>query len=68
MSEDDLVEPEAYFLERGLLPPSSFPSPDEVRNSVMDRSIEIFNSYGVLEKILDRHEETIRKRWLKKTK
>lgn len=43
-------------------------SPEEVREEARKSSDAIFFSYGILHKILERHEATIQKRWLKKTR
>ncbi|KAE8309788.1 hypothetical protein BDV41DRAFT_567103 [Aspergillus transmontanensis] len=43
-------------------------SPEDVRRQATARSDEIFTSYETLHKIIQRHEATIQKRWLKKTR
>lgn len=48
--------------------PSSFPSAAEVRRDASECSREIFGSYNTLNQILIRHEQTLRKRWTKRTK
>lgn len=48
--------------------PSSFPTPDEVRRKSKDLASQIFQNYMSLGKILEHHEETIQKRWLKMTR
>ncbi|KZF25151.1 hypothetical protein L228DRAFT_62829 [Xylona heveae TC161] len=50
-----------------LPPPADFPSPREVRKEAQDRSKKILSSWRTLGKILDRHEELLRRRWVKKT-
>jgi hypothetical protein len=52
----------------GMPRPSSFPSAAEVRREASDRSQKIFDSFNTLNQILARHEETLRKRWTKRTK
>ncbi|EKG20875.1 hypothetical protein MPH_01739 [Macrophomina phaseolina MS6] len=53
----------------GNLPmPTSLPSPDEVRKQARNRSAQIFKDWSFLRAAIDRHEATIQKRWLKKTK
>ncbi|KAF2143937.1 uncharacterized protein K452DRAFT_285979 [Aplosporella prunicola CBS 121167] len=55
--------------EMGGLPlPSSFPSPDEMREEARERAANIYEHWSPLNQILQRHEATIRKRWLKKTR
>lgn len=44
------------------------PSPAEVREEAKERSSKIFSTYRTLNKILERHEATIQKRWSKKTR
>ncbi|KAH7001429.1 hypothetical protein EDB80DRAFT_722255 [Ilyonectria destructans] len=44
------------------------PSPAEVREEAKERSSKIFYTYRTLNKILERHEATLQKRWLKKTR
>jgi len=45
-----------------------FPSPDQVRQEARENSEKIFASYNILKKIVVRHEETIQKRWTKKSR
>lgn len=44
------------------------PSPAQVREEAKERSSKIFSTYRTLNKILERHEATIQKRWSKKTR
>ncbi|KAH8734678.1 hypothetical protein BGZ61DRAFT_442937 [Ilyonectria robusta] len=44
------------------------PSPAEVKEEAKERSSKIFSTYRTLNKILERHEATIQKRWSKKTR
>ena len=43
-------------------------SAEEVRRQAKDTSTQIFDDWDLLERVLDRHEATIYKRWAKKTK
>jgi hypothetical protein len=47
---------------------SSYPTPSEVREERSRRVKKIFEDWTLLNRILLRHEETINKRWLKKTR
>lgn len=47
---------------------SKRPEPQEVRQEISARTQSIFRNYGTLNQILDRHEATIQKRWMKKTR
>ncbi|KAE8453917.1 hypothetical protein EG329_007693 [Mollisiaceae sp. DMI_Dod_QoI] len=68
---DDLYERwgrgEVDFAGLGLPVPST-PTPTEVRKEARERSTEVISRWSELRQILDRHEEMLRKRWLKKTK
>lgn len=48
--------------------PSSFPTPAQARRDALALSTRIFSSWTTLRKILERHEATLRKRWLKKSR
>jgi hypothetical protein len=48
--------------------PSSLPSPDEVGQKARGLSQTIFRDWNDLNSIVERHEETLRKRWGKKSK
>lgn len=67
----DERDPEKWFrirAQRGqLVMPSSFPSVAQAEEDAKTRATKILSNYETLGQILDRHEETIRKRWLKKT-
>ncbi|QSZ29250.1 hypothetical protein DSL72_003762 [Monilinia vaccinii-corymbosi] len=52
----------------GLPKPSSMPSPAEVRKEAKERSTAVLSHWNRLRQILERHEEVIRKRWMKKSK
>lgn len=56
--------------DRGLpdLPMPKFGNPDDVRKEALSRSTDIFKHSHTLRNVLDRHEATIQKRWLKKGK
>lgn len=64
----DFSKPETFFSELGLPQPSSCPTPAEVRQQAFERSTEVLSYWTTLQKILDRHEEMLRKRWMKKSK
>ncbi|KAF2798204.1 hypothetical protein K505DRAFT_268147 [Melanomma pulvis-pyrius CBS 109.77] len=55
-------------LPSDLPKPSSFPSPDEVRQKARGLSKELFADWIILNSILERREDSIRKRWGKKSK
>lgn len=52
----------------GGLPMPAFKSPVEVPKEATARSEGIFTTHETLRRILERHEATIQKRWLKKTR
>ncbi|PZC90748.1 hypothetical protein A1F95_09290, partial [Pyrenophora tritici-repentis] len=54
-------------LPPGVPMPGSFPSPEEVRRDARHFATKLFKDYATLNKIVERHEETIRTRWSKKT-
>ncbi|KAF8981883.1 hypothetical protein BGZ46_002175 [Entomortierella lignicola] len=57
------------FFDNITLPrPSSFPTPDKVRKEARERVTNIFKDWTLLNHIVLRHEATIQKRWLKKTR
>ncbi|KAJ3535329.1 hypothetical protein NM208_g7175 [Fusarium decemcellulare] len=66
----DWSDPTSFLAAMGGAggPMPACPSPAEVRQEATQRSRNIFASYETLNKILERHEETIRKRWTKKTR
>jgi hypothetical protein len=64
----DVNDPAKWFRAHGQPVPPSFPTPAEVKQEARSRAKNIFSDYDTLGQILDRHEDTIRKRWLKKTK
>lgn len=51
-----------------LPPPSSMPSAAEVRKEARERSTKVLSHWSRLRQILERYEEVIRKRWMKKSK
>lgn len=62
--------PPSFFdtLSPNLPRPSSFPTPEEVRRESRERSSKVLSDWDTLQKIIDRHEERIQKRWRQKTK
>ncbi|KAF9907345.1 hypothetical protein EC991_010994 [Linnemannia zychae] len=58
----------SFFDNIPLPKPSSFPTIDEVRNQARRRVTNIFKDWTLLNHIVQRHEATIQKRWLKKTR
>jgi hypothetical protein len=68
-SSDFWSNPKAFFDSVGNLPkPSSFPTAAEVRNEARERAKKIFDDWTLINRIVECHEATIRKRWLKKTR
>jgi hypothetical protein len=68
----DWNDPSSFFKAMGA-GPGGMPMPEmkstlDVRREATARSANIFTSYEMLHGILQRHEGTIRKRWLKKTR
>jgi hypothetical protein len=61
-------DPLEFFDSIGLPKPSSMPTAAEVRKEARERSTEVLAQWDILRKTIDRHEEVLRKRWLKKTK
>ncbi|PKY07165.1 hypothetical protein P168DRAFT_302141 [Aspergillus campestris IBT 28561] len=63
-------DPKAFFDFIGLPGPTSYPTvtPAEVRQEALVRSSKILADYGLLNRLLDCCEATIRKRWLKRTR
>ncbi|KAF9928818.1 hypothetical protein FBU30_002089 [Linnemannia zychae] len=57
----------AQFLG-GMPMPSSFPTAAEVRKEARGRVTNIFKDWRLLNSIVLRHEDTIQKRWFKKTR
>ena len=62
-------DPRNFFSAVGshLPQPSSFPTAREVSREARVRSSAIFEQWNALHDILDRYEELVRRRWLKKT-
>ncbi|KAF9139633.1 hypothetical protein BG015_001955 [Linnemannia schmuckeri] len=60
--------PSSFFDNISLPKPSSFPTPDEVRKEARKRVTKIFKDWTLLNRIVQRQEATIQKRWLKKTR
>jgi hypothetical protein len=67
--DDFYSNPEHFFAALGpnLPQPSSFPTAADVRREARSYSSVIFARWNALHDILDRHEELIGRRWLKKT-
>jgi hypothetical protein len=68
----DWGDPSSFFKTMGAgtigMPMPEIKSAPEVRQEATSRSAKVYNSYKTLHAILQRHEATIRKRWLKKTR
>ena len=68
------TDPRAFFERLGVggpggLPmPSSFSTPQEVRSKARVLSEKVLGNWKLLSNIIERHEATIQKRWIKKTK
>jgi hypothetical protein len=56
------------FAATHLPPPSDLPTPAEARQQARCRASNVLSEFKLLRDILDRHEETLRKRWTKKTR
>ncbi|KAF8857356.1 hypothetical protein BDZ45DRAFT_674760 [Acephala macrosclerotiorum] len=56
------------FSALGLPMPSSMPTAEEAQREARERSTKVLSGWNTLQQILERHEEVLRKRWLKKTK
>lgn len=61
-------EAREFFKNNNLPKPASFPTPDEVKQNAQKRAASLLANCAILRKILERHEDVIRKRWMKKTK
>lgn len=57
-----------FWASHGLPRPPSMPNTNEVRQEARERSTEVLSNWNRLRHILERHEEVIRKRWMKKSK
>ncbi|KAF7118920.1 hypothetical protein CNMCM5793_008556 [Aspergillus hiratsukae] len=55
-------------IDPNLPRPTSFPTADEVRQESHKRATKILSDWETLNKIIERHEERIQKRWRQKTK
>ena len=66
----DYSNPQSFFDSLGpnLPRPPSFPTANKVRKEARERSEKIFADWTTLHRILERHEQLIRKRWMKKTR
>lgn len=67
-ASDFYSNPKNFFASTKLPQPSSYPKPKEARQQANERSAAVLSYWSTLQKILDRHEEIVRKRWMKKTK
>lgn len=68
LDDFDSKDPAKWFRRRGLPVPASFPKVDEVRDQAKARTGNILADSKTLSQILERHEDTLQKRWLKKSK
>ncbi|KAE8389414.1 hypothetical protein BDV23DRAFT_157235 [Aspergillus alliaceus] len=64
----DWNDPMSFFRQTGLPMPSSMPKPAEVRHEARARATNILSDAALLNRILERFESTIQKRWLKRTR
>ncbi|GFF99300.1 hypothetical protein IFM61392_00759 [Aspergillus lentulus] len=66
----DWSNPADFFdsISPSLPKPTSYPTPDEVRQESRKRAAKILADWETLNKIIERHEERIHKRWRQKTK
>jgi len=60
-------DPQGYLKQQGGYVMPKFVPLEEERKAAKQRSCSIFANFEILQGILDRHEETIRKRWEKKS-
>ncbi|KAF7590995.1 hypothetical protein BBP40_002189 [Aspergillus hancockii] len=71
---DDIVnsidwdDPMSFFRQMGIPPPPSTPKPAEVRKEARARATNILGDWSLLNRIIERFEATIQKRWLKRTR
>ncbi|OAA59576.1 hypothetical protein SPI_05774 [Niveomyces insectorum RCEF 264] len=63
----DFNDPAAIAAALSVVPPK-MATPAEVRQEAKDRRDRMFDSFRTLRQILERHEATVQKRWLKKTR
>ncbi|KAL9109591.1 MAG: hypothetical protein Q9227_005771 [Pyrenula ochraceoflavens] len=73
LSNVDFNDPASFFKALGggagtNLPIPELMPPQEVRQNAKSMSTQIFKDWHLLQHILDRHESTIHKRWLKRTR
>src|SRR5436305_3643001 len=63
---DDLMrDPASFFAHMNLPQPASFPTFETIARESHDRSTKLFSDWTTLKTILERHEELLRKRWIK---
>lgn len=61
-------DPRNFFSQLPHLPqPSSYPSASEVRREARERSQKILADWSFLNKVVERHEAVLRRRWSQKT-
>lgn len=67
---DDLMQRMAAgdFSGLGMPAPLSMPTAEEVQREARERSTDVLSQWNTLRNIVARHEEVLRKRWMKKTK
>ena len=64
---DDLMrDPASFFAQMNLPQPASFPTFENIAQESHDRCTKIFSDWTTLNTILERHEELLRKRWIKR--
>ncbi|KAI9831131.1 MAG: hypothetical protein M1819_005219 [Sarea resinae] len=67
---DPYKNPTTFFsmIGEGMPKPTSFPNERKARQEARHRSENIFSNWTTLQAILEKHEDVIRKRWMKKSK
>lgn len=66
--ENLVDDPSRLFAQLNLPQPSSFPTFESVSTQARNISSSLYSSWTTLNAILIRHEEALRKRWLKRTR
>ncbi|KJX98800.1 hypothetical protein TI39_contig391g00009 [Zymoseptoria brevis] len=66
--DDEVFRRKVRAIRRNIGVPPRFLTAAELRTEAREKSVAIFKDYQTLQAVLDRHEGTIQKRWMKKTK
>jgi len=64
------ADPRNFFkaLGPGMLQPSAFPTISEARKDATQRAAEVLSDWGTMKSILERFEDVLIARWMKKKK